>query len=51
MNDRQTTIWGLVTLFVFLITKNPFTMIFMIFIGAYISKRIENKKIKRYENK
>jgi hypothetical protein len=51
MNQTQTTIWGLATLFIFLITKNPFTMIYMVFIGAYISKRIETKKSKQYESK
>jgi len=51
MNHTQTTIWGLATLFIFLITKNPFTMIYMVFIGAYISKRIADKKTKRHENK
>jgi hypothetical protein len=46
MNKTQTTIWGIVTLYVFLLTKNPFTLIYMVFIGAYISKRIQTKKAK-----
>jgi hypothetical protein len=46
MNKTQTTIWGIVTLYVFLLTKNPFTLIYMVFIGAYISKRIQTKKSK-----
>jgi hypothetical protein len=46
MNKTQTTIWGILTLYVFLLTKNPFTLIYMMFIGAYISKRIETKKSK-----
>jgi hypothetical protein len=46
MNKTQTTIWGIVMLYVFFLTKNPFTIIYMVFIGGYISKRIQTKKAK-----
>jgi hypothetical protein len=46
MNKTQTTIWGIVALYVFLLTRNPFTLGYMVLIGAYISKRIETKKSK-----
>ena len=51
MNTKQTTIWGLATLFAVFITGNPAVLIWGIFIGAYISKRIETKKSKQYESK
>ncbi len=38
MNKTQTTIWGIVTLLVFLLTRNPFTLIYMMFMemAAYV---------------
>lgn len=51
MNYKQTTIWALATLFAVFITGNPAVFFWAVFIGAYISKRIETKKSKQYESK
>jgi uncharacterized protein YneF (UPF0154 family) len=51
MNTKQTTIWGIATLYAVFLTGNPVMLFVGIFIGAYISKRIETKKSKKYESK